>query len=85
MTSAGKAAIRAEHELIVQETLNSMDSIGRDVLASRHFEHLSNRDSAQFLGATQSAASNRYTRALKRLKDKEALASIPGLRPVRAP
>ncbi len=78
MTSASKAAIRAEHKLIVQEALNGMDPIDREVLALRHFEHLSNDETAQVLGLTKSAASNRYIRALKRLK--EILSSIPGLK-----
>ena len=77
MTSASKAAIRAEHKLIVQEALNGMDPIDREVLALRHFEHLSNDETAQVLGLSKSAASNRYVRALKRLK--EILSSIPGL------
>ena len=78
LTSASKAAIRAEHKLIVQEALNSMDPIDREVLALRHFEHLSNDETAQVLGQSKSAASNRYIRALKRLK--EILSSIPGLK-----
>jgi RNA polymerase sigma-70 factor (ECF subfamily) len=78
MTSASKAAIRAEHKLIVQEALNGMDPIDREVLALRHFEHLSNDETALVLGLTKSAASNRYIRALKRLKD--ILSSIPGLK-----
>jgi len=78
LTSASKAAIRAEHKLIVQEALNSMDPIDREVLALRHFEHLSNDETAQVLGLSKSAASNRYIRALKRLK--EILSSIPGLK-----
>ncbi len=78
ITSASKAAIRAEHKLIVQEALNGMDPIDREVLALRHFEHLSNDETAQVLGLTKSAASNRYVRALKRLK--EILSSIPGLK-----
>jgi RNA polymerase sigma-70 factor, ECF subfamily len=78
MTSASHAAIRAEHKLIVQEALNGMDPIDREVLALRHFEHMSNDETAQVLGLTKSAASNRYIRALKRLK--EILSSIPGLR-----
>jgi RNA polymerase sigma-70 factor (ECF subfamily) len=78
ITSASQAAIRVEHKLIVQEALNSMDPIDREVLALRHFEHLSNDETAQVLGLSKSAASNRYIRALKRLK--EILSSIPGLR-----
>jgi RNA polymerase sigma-70 factor (ECF subfamily) len=78
LTSASQAAIRVEHKLIVQEALNSMELIDREVLALRHFEHLSNDETAQVLGLSKSAASNRYIRALKRLKD--ILSSIPGLR-----
>ncbi len=78
MTSASQAAIRVEHKLIVQEALNAMDPIDREVLALRHFEHLSNDETAQVLGLSKSAASNRYIRALKRLK--EILSSIPGLK-----
>jgi RNA polymerase sigma-70 factor (ECF subfamily) len=78
LTSASQAAIRVEHKLIVQEALNIMDPLDREVLALRHFEHLSNDETAQVLGLSKSAASNRYIRALKRLK--EILSSIPGLR-----
>jgi RNA polymerase sigma-70 factor (ECF subfamily) len=78
MTSASKAAIRAEHKLIVQEALNGMDPLDREVLALRHFEQLSNDETALMLGLSKSAASNRYIRALRRLK--EILSSIPGLK-----
>ena len=76
MTSASRAAIRAEDQIQVQEALNSMDPIDREVLALRHFEMLNNEETAQVLGLKKSAASNRYIRALKRLKD--ILAGIPG-------
>jgi RNA polymerase sigma-70 factor, ECF subfamily len=77
MTSASHAAIRAEHRLIVQEALNDMDPIDREILVLRHFEYLSNDETALVLGLKKSAASQRYVRALKRLKD--LLATIPGL------
>jgi RNA polymerase sigma-70 factor (ECF subfamily) len=77
MTSATQAAIRAEHKLIVQEALNSMDALDREVLVLRHFEHLSNEETALVLGVKKSTASQRYIRALKRLK--EILSTIPGL------
>jgi RNA polymerase sigma-70 factor (ECF subfamily) len=76
MTSASRAAIRAEDQIRVQEALNSMEPLDREVLALRHFEMLSNEETAQVLGLKKSAASNRYIRALKRLKD--ILSSIPG-------
>jgi RNA polymerase sigma-70 factor, ECF subfamily len=78
MTGASKAAIRAEHKLIVQEALNGMNPMDREVLALRHYEDLSNEETAQVLGRSKSAASNRYIRALDRLQG--ILSSIPGLR-----
>jgi DNA-directed RNA polymerase specialized sigma24 family protein len=63
---------------VPQEAVNGMDPIDREVLALRHFEHLSNDETAQVLGLTKSAASHRDIRTLKRLK--EILSSIPGLR-----
>jgi RNA polymerase sigma-70 factor, ECF subfamily len=77
MTSATQAAIRAEHKLIVQEALNNMDALDREVLVLRHFEHLGNDETALVLGIKKATASQRYIRALKRLK--EILSSIPGL------
>jgi RNA polymerase sigma-70 factor (ECF subfamily) len=77
MTSATQAAVRAEHKLIVQEALNNMDTMDREVLVLRHFEHLSNDETARVLGVKKGTASQRYIRALKRLK--EILSSIPGL------
>jgi RNA polymerase sigma-70 factor (ECF subfamily) len=69
LTSASQAAMRAETQLRVQEALNRMDPLDREVLALRHFEMLSNQETAQVLGLKKSAASNRYVRALKRLKE----------------
>jgi RNA polymerase sigma-70 factor (ECF subfamily) len=77
LTSASKAAIRAEQRLIVQEGINSLDPIDREVLTLRHFEHLSNDETALVLGLTKAGASNRYIRALKRLK--QILSTVPGL------
>jgi len=39
------------------------------VLALRHFEELTNKEVAEVLGIEQKAASIRYVRALKRVKD----------------
>jgi RNA polymerase sigma-70 factor (ECF subfamily) len=77
LTSASQAAIRAETQIRLQELLNSMEPMDREILALRHFEMLSNEEAAQVLGIKKSAASNRYIRALKRLK--EMVAGIPGL------
>jgi RNA polymerase sigma-70 factor (ECF subfamily) len=76
LTSASQAAIRAELQTRLQVVLNGMDPIDREVLALRHFEELSNAETAAVLGLQKAAASNRYIRALKRLKD--LLNSPPG-------
>lgn len=68
MTSPSQAAERAERVLRLQEALNAMDDIDREVLALRHFEQLSNAEAARTLDIDESAASNRYVRALKRLR-----------------
>jgi RNA polymerase sigma-70 factor (ECF subfamily) len=62
-------------QLQLQEVLNGMDPLDREVLSLRHFEELTNREVSQVLGITPTAASNRYVRALERLK--EILSQIP--------
>jgi RNA polymerase sigma-70 factor (ECF subfamily) len=75
-TTPSQAAIKAETRLYVQEALNSMDPVDREVLALKHFEQLSTSDIAQVLGLSKAGAGSRYLRALKRLR--EILAQIPG-------
>lgn len=77
LTSPSQAATRAEMQLRLQDALNAMDPIDREVLTLRHFEELSNRETAEVLGLQQAAASNRYVRALRRLK--EILSADPNL------
>jgi RNA polymerase sigma-70 factor (ECF subfamily) len=77
LTSPTQAAQRAEVRVLLQEALNGMDPLDREVLTLRHFEELSNAEVAQLLGLSKTAASNRYIRALERLR--ESLAGIPGL------
>src|SRR6516162_10288867 len=71
-----EAAIRAELKIRLQEALNSMDPLDREILALRHFEQLSLAEAAEVLGMTESGACRRHLRALKRLKD--ILSSLPG-------
>lgn len=68
LTSPSLAAVRAERQRALQEALNAMDPIDREILALRHFEQLSNSETAQVLGLSPAAASNRFVRALQRLK-----------------
>jgi RNA polymerase sigma-70 factor (ECF subfamily) len=76
LTSPSHAAIRAERVLRVQEALNALDPLDREVVALRHFELLSRAETAQVLGITEEAGAKRYIRALKRLK--AILAAMPG-------
>ena len=75
-TSPTQAVVRAERILRVQEALNTLDPMDREVLSLRHFEELTAAEAAQVLGIQESAAAKRYFRALKRLK--EILAAMPG-------
>jgi RNA polymerase sigma-70 factor (ECF subfamily) len=76
LTSPSQAAVKAEMQLRLQEALNSMDPLDREVLVLRHFEELTNAETAEVLGLQKTTASNRYVRALKRLR--VILQVIPG-------
>jgi RNA polymerase sigma-70 factor (ECF subfamily) len=76
LTTPSQAAIKAEQRIYVQEALNSMDPIDREVLALKHFEQLSTAEIADVLGLSKAGAGSRYLRAIKRLR--EILARIPG-------
>jgi RNA polymerase sigma-70 factor (ECF subfamily) len=79
LTTPSQAAIKAETRLHVQEALNNMDPIDREVLALKHFEQLSTSEIAQVLGLSKAGAGSRYLRAIKRLRD--ILSRIPGFEP----
>jgi RNA polymerase sigma-70 factor (ECF subfamily) len=69
LTSASEVAMRSERKARIQELLDAMDPVDREVLVLRHFEELNNVEAAQVLGLQEAAASKRYIRALRRLKD----------------
>jgi RNA polymerase sigma-70 factor (ECF subfamily) len=75
-TSPSQVAMRDEVANQLDHAIESMAPIDREVLALRHFEELSNSEVAEVLGIQQKAASIRYVRALKRLKD--VVNQIPG-------
>jgi RNA polymerase sigma-70 factor, ECF subfamily len=76
LTTPSQAAVKAETRLYVQEALNSMDPLDREVLALKHFEQLSTSEIAAVLGLSKAGAGSRYLRAIKRLR--EILSQIPG-------
>jgi RNA polymerase sigma-70 factor (ECF subfamily) len=75
-TSPTQAAVRAERVLRLQEALNTLDPMDREILALRHFEDLTSAEAAQVLDIQEEAAAKRYVRALRRLK--KMLAALPG-------
>jgi RNA polymerase sigma-70 factor, ECF subfamily len=82
-TRPSEAAIRAEMKVRVQEALDGMDPLDREVLALRHFEQLSRAEIAQVLEVSEAAAGKRYLRALERLKQvlTRSQGGLEGLRP----
>ena len=76
LTTPSHAAVRAELVLQVQEALNELDPLDREVVALRSFEQLSRVETGQVLGISEGAVAQRYIRALKRLKT--ILAARPG-------
>lgn len=77
LSTASRQVIRAETHAKVQALLNDMDEADREIIALRHFEQLSNSEIALVLGVSVQAASNRYYRALRRVRDE--MAKIPGM------
>lgn len=75
-TRPSEAAVRAEAKVQLQEALNGMDPLDREVLALRHFEQLTNAEAARVLQIKEAAAGKRYLRALERLR--EILSQLPG-------
>jgi RNA polymerase sigma-70 factor (ECF subfamily) len=53
----------------VEQAIAAMDPTDQEILAMRHFEELTNKETAEALDITQKAASIRYFRALKRLQE----------------
>jgi RNA polymerase sigma-70 factor (ECF subfamily) len=76
LTSPSQAAIRDETSRQLEAAIETMSELDREILELRHFEELSNQEAAEVLGIEEKAASIRYVRAIKRLKD--ILASSPG-------
>jgi RNA polymerase sigma-70 factor (ECF subfamily) len=68
LTSPSQAAMRAELTYQLELTLNGMSSLDREIIALRHFEQLSNAEAAHVLGISNSTASTRYVRAIRRLQ-----------------
>ena len=68
MTSPSQAVMREELSAQLGEAMTTLSELDQEVLALRHFEELSNAETAEVLNLTEQAASLRYVRALSRLK-----------------
>ena len=68
LTTASATLSRKELRLQIQDAHNKLDAKSREVLLLRHFEQLSNVETAEVLAISSTAACNRYVRALERLK-----------------
>jgi RNA polymerase sigma-70 factor, ECF subfamily len=63
------AAIRQEMERRLHAAIAELEESDRDIIWMRHFEQLSNQEVASSLGLTEAAASMRYLRAMRKLRE----------------
>ena len=68
-------AVQLETQARFQAVLDTLDPLDREIIALRHHEQLSNAEAARVLELQEAAASKRYIRAMRRLK--EALSDWP--------
>jgi RNA polymerase sigma-70 factor (ECF subfamily) len=69
LTSPSQAAAGLEMVQQLEQAIASMAALDQEIIAMRHFEDLTNVESAEALGISPTAASNRYVRAIARLKE----------------
>ncbi len=69
MTTPSQVFVRRQQIESLEQSLNTMNPIDREVIALRNFEELSNAETAKVLGISPDSASKRYFRALKRLRE----------------
>lgn len=63
------AALQNELQRQLQSALDNLGEDDREVIWMRHYEMLSNQEVAAALGLSEAAASMRYLRAVRRLRD----------------
>ena len=63
-----QTVMRAELSGRVEKALADMAEVDRQIIGLRHLEELTNDEVAEALGIKKAAASNRYVRALGRLR-----------------
>jgi RNA polymerase sigma-70 factor (ECF subfamily) len=63
------AAIQNEMQRRLNAAITQLDEDDREVILMRHYEMLANQEVAAALGLTEAAASMRYLRAVRKLRD----------------
>src|SRR5438445_4481981 len=63
------AAIQEELQQRLREAIAQLDDDDREVILMRHYKMLGNQEVAESLGLTEAAASMRYLRAVRKLRD----------------
>ncbi len=68
VTSPRTKLDREENRALIRTVLKELNPADREILEMRHFEQLSNAECAGVLGVSPDAASIRYVRALKKMR-----------------
>ncbi len=68
LTTPSQAVIKLETQLAIQNAMEDLNPVDREILSLRHFEELTNLEAAEELGIEPAAASKRFVRSLQRLQ-----------------
>ena len=61
--------INQDDKIMVNESINSLNSLEKDIINARYFEDLTQNETAKKLGITQVMVSRYETRSLKKMRD----------------
>ena len=67
--SPAEAVIQKEMARKVEDSISLLDEKDAEIIIMRHYEHLTNREVSQLLDLSEPAASMRYLRAIRRLRE----------------
>lgn len=70
LTTVSQAALRQELRNHLEELLEQLPIVDREIISLRHFEQLSNEEAAIVLDMKPTTTSSRYVRALKKLRSR---------------
>lgn len=69
LTSPSQSISKGEVRAAVQQIMEDLEPLDREIVAMRHFEFLKSNEIASLLNINESTASTRYLRALKKIKN----------------